>query len=64
MNSVQLVALIDVCLRTGKTAVEIAERLCLRNDGNPLPSLEDFRKETERLRELGPLSGEKEDGHV
>ena len=64
MNSMQLVALLDACLRTGKTAVEIAERLCLRNDGKPLPSLEEFEKETEQLRGLKPLSGEIEDRHA
>lgn len=56
MNSMQLVALIDACLRAGKTAVEIAERLCLRNDGHPLPTLADFEKETEALRSLPKLT--------
>ena len=56
MNSMQLVALLDACLRTGNTAVEIAARLCLRNDGKPLPSLEDFKKETEELRSLEKLA--------
>lgn len=55
MNSMQIVAVIDACLRTGKTALEIAERLCLRNDGVPLPTLEQFRQETQKLRELADL---------
>lgn len=38
------------------SAEEIAERLCLRNDGKPLPSLEDFQKETEELRSLEKLA--------
>lgn len=61
MNSMQLVAIIEVCLRTGKTALEIAERLCLRNDGTPLPTLEEFQRDTQKLREMKDLAKGKDD---
>ena len=57
----QIVALIDACLRAGKTALDIAERLCLRNDGHPLPTLEEFQRDTQKLREMKDLAKGKDD---